>query len=59
MNQSNAKYCGYYTVFINAGEGRQMPFNVFATSDYHAAKIVRDKTGFLAHAHDVSGPYIK
>ncbi len=54
----NTKSVGYYTVMINFGSDEQkLPYKVFAASDYHAAKIVREKTGYLASEIDVEGPY--
>lgn len=47
---------GYYTVNINLGQER-VPYVVYATSDYHAARLVRNETGYLASQHDVEGPY--
>lgn len=46
---------GYYTVHVDM-EGMRMPYIVFAVSDYHAARKVREETGYLARQHDVEGP---
>jgi len=46
---------GYYTVHVEM-EGQRMPYIVFAISDYHAARQVREETGYLARQHDVEGP---
>ena len=47
---------GYYTVNIT-NAGRRIPYVVFASSDYHAARLVRHETGYLAQAQDIEGPY--
>lgn len=47
---------GYFTVHV--GEGAQkVPYIIFATSDYHAARLVRHQTGYMAAEHEVEGPY--
>ena len=56
MNRANTRRGGYYTVLIKTDDGRQIPYSVFATSDYHAARIVKEETGYLAQSHDVEGP---
>ncbi len=48
---------GYFTVNI-ASAGQSHPYIVFAQSDFQAARIVRQETGFMASQHDVEGPYI-
>lgn len=53
MNKTNGQRDGYYTVLINIDDGRQIPYRVLATSDYHAARIVKDETGYLAKWRDV------
>ena len=51
---------GYYTVLVDMGvAGCKVPYVVFAASDYHAARIVRDETGYLALQHDIEGPYAR
>jgi len=47
---------GYFTVHIN-NAGQRHPYIVFATSDFQAAKIVKQQTGHMASQHDVEGPY--
>ena len=49
---------GYYTVMVGPerAQERKVPYIVFAASDYHAARIVRDRTGYLAREHEVEGP---
>ena len=47
---------GYFTVNIPVN-GEKMPYVVFARSDFQAARIVRDETGYMADQHDVEGPY--
>lgn len=49
---------GYYTVLIG-NEGNKLPYIVLASSDYHAARIVRDETGYMAPACDIEGPYLR
>lgn len=53
------KIMGYYTVMINADEHdrHKIPYRVLATSDYHAARIVRETTGYLVRQDEVEGPY--
>lgn len=48
---------GYYTVHIQAGLHR-IPYTVYAESDYHAARQVREETGYLAQQDDVEGPFL-
>ena len=50
----------FYTVMIDLGtdEGK-IPYSVFAKSDFHAARIVKNETGYLASQHEVEGPYTK
>ncbi len=47
---------GYYTVnaIVN---GEKQPHIVFAASDLHAARLVRNETGYMAKEHEVEGPY--
>ena len=47
---------GYFTVNIN-NAGQRHPYIVFATSDFQAAKLVKQQTGHMASQHDVEGPY--
>ncbi len=47
---------GYFTVNINSA-GQRHPYIVFATSDFQAAKLVKQQTGHMASQHDVEGPY--
>lgn len=47
---------GYYTVHIDIG-GQKLPYIVFAASDYHAARMVRNETGYMAGQQDIEGPY--
>ena len=47
---------GYYTVHVEV-DGKKIPYIVFAASDYHAARMVKNETGYLADQHDVEGPY--
>jgi len=47
---------GYYTVRIAAGS-EEVPYTVFAASDYHAARLVREETGYLPHPHEIEGPH--
>lgn len=47
---------GYFTVNIN-NAGQRHPYIVFATSDFQAAKIVKQQTGHMACQNDVEGPY--
>lgn len=47
---------GYYTVHLNV-EGKKIPYIVFARSEYHAARRVREATGYLALDKDVQGPF--
>lgn len=47
---------GFYTVFVKA-EGTKLPYTVFALSDYHAARLINQATGYLASQKDVEGPY--
>lgn len=47
---------GYYTVSIEAGN-EKIPYTVFALSDYHAARLVREETGYLARPHEIEGPH--
>lgn len=47
---------GYFTVNIT-NAGQRHPYIVFATSDFQAAKIVKQQTGHMASQHDVEGPY--
>ena len=59
MSGTNTKGDGYYTVMIDTGEDDhcKIPYSVFAASDYHAARIVKDRTGHLANQNEVEGPY--
>lgn len=52
----NALSAGYFTVNIPVN-GEKMPYVVFARSDFQAARIVRDETGYMASQQDVEGPY--
>ncbi len=47
---------GYYTVTVDV-EGSKQPYIVFAASDFHAARMVRHETGYMAQEHEVEGPY--
>jgi hypothetical protein len=49
---------GYYTVHVDMG-GQKIPYIVFAASDYHAARLVKDETGCLVTQHDVEGPHAR
>ena len=50
---------GYYTVMIDTGTNNiKIPYQVFASSDFHAAKIVKEETGYLVTEHDVDGPHV-
>jgi hypothetical protein len=55
MNQDTDK-SGYYSVAVDIG-GRKVPYIVLAQSDFHAARKVRDATGYLADERDVEGPF--
>ena len=55
-NQQQAYKGGYYTVHIDV-EGAKQPYIVFAASDFHAARMVRSETGYMAQQHEVEGPY--
>jgi hypothetical protein len=55
MNSISQAKKGYYTVHIES-QGIKIPYIVLASSDYHAARLVRDETGFFAPACDVIGP---
>lgn len=55
MNQAQVKG-GYYTVHIGVGD-EKLPYIVFAKSDFHAARMVRLETGYVAQEHEVEGPY--
>lgn len=48
----------YFTVNITAA-GQRHPYVVFAQSDFQAARIVRQETGYMAGQHDVEGPYTR
>jgi hypothetical protein len=50
---------GYYTVLVarESGDVQKTPYVVFALSDYHAARIVRAETGYLARETEVEGPH--
>lgn len=51
---------GYYTVQVSFdGLKKKIPYIVFANSDYQAAKIVKDETGYMAPQHDVQGPFAR
>lgn len=49
---------GYFTVHITSA-GQSHPYIVFATSDFQAAKLVKQQTGHMASQHDVEGPYTR
>ena len=49
---------GFYTVNL-AVNGRAIPYIVFATSDFQAAKKVKEETGYAAKQEDVEGPYLR
>lgn len=55
MEQHQDSKRGYYTVHIES-EGTKIPYIVLASSDYHAARLVKDETGYLASKGDVIGP---
>ncbi len=55
MEQQQRDKRGYYTVHIES-EGTKIPYIVFASSDYHAARLIKDETGYLASKGDVIGP---
>lgn len=48
---------GYYTVYMRL-DGIVIPYTVFALSDYHAARVVREETGYMAAQSDIEGPYL-
>lgn len=57
MEQSlSSDKTGYYTVFVGTGVTK-LPYTVFALSDYHAARLINQATGYLAAQHDIEGPY--
>ena len=58
MKKLNVKTGGYYTVHVDV-EGQKIPYIVFAASDYQAARMVKNETGYLASQHDVEGPYAR
>jgi hypothetical protein len=48
---------GYFTVNIPAAAGQSLPYIVFAKSDFEAARIVKQVTGFMPLQQDVEGPF--
>lgn len=54
MNTSKPKK-GYYSAFIDTGS-QKVPYIVIAESDYHAARIVREETGYFVTQDQVEGP---
>lgn len=48
---------GYYSVLVSKDGGEKVPCIVFATSDWHAARIVRGDTGYMASPQEVEGPF--
>ncbi len=47
---------GYYTVNLDI-EGKKIPYIVFARSHFHAARRVKEATGYVATDKDVEGPF--
>ncbi len=47
---------GYFTVNIPAAGGMR-PYVVFAKSDFQAARIVKQETGYMPLQQDVEGPF--
>lgn len=47
---------GYFTVNIPAASGT-LPYVVYAKSDYQAARIVKQETGYMPVQQDVEGPF--
>ena len=47
---------GYFTVNIPSAGGT-LPYVVYAKSDFQAARIVKQETGYMPVQHDVEGPY--
>jgi hypothetical protein len=47
---------GYYAVLVE-NMTRKVPYIVFARSDYHAARIVKSETGYMAQPRDIQGPF--
>lgn len=58
-SHSHSDQGGFYTVLIGTDGGARLPYVVFAASDYHAARLVRDETGFMASEKDIEGPYTR
>ncbi len=50
-----AKGGGYYSVLVG-GSGKA-PYIVYAASDWQAARLVREATGYMPRQHEVEGPY--
>jgi hypothetical protein len=49
---------GFYSVMITGYNGfAKIPYVVFATSDWQAARLVREATGYTARPQEVDGPY--
>lgn len=48
---------GYYTVNIDTDDGKKVPYIVYASSDFIAARMVHEETGYMAKQHEVEGPY--
>ena len=46
---------GYYKVHTTTGE-KKIPYIVFALSDYLAARLVREISGYMANEREVEGP---
>jgi len=58
MNKIKFKGGGYYSVLLADEESaHKVPYTVYAASDWHAARMVRDATGYMPRAHEVEGPY--
>jgi hypothetical protein len=47
---------GYFTIHMDI-EGRKIPYVIFASSDYQAARKLRQETGYVAVADEIEGPY--
>lgn len=58
MNKSAAveQKGGYYTVQLEM-DGAKIPYTVFAVSDYHAARMIKTETGYMARQTEIEGPY--
>lgn len=56
VTEQTSSKAGYYTVHIMSGADK-IPYTIFADSDYHAARLIKRETGYLASQEDVDGPF--